>query len=132
MSELGTLTTAFPGIDPWFDLRDYLVNGWESIGTQTCAVAASNNLLFWSARLNGDSATSVIFMQDIPGHLRPPQNLPVPIYTSAGASYATANRNFGRLAVSPVAQELIPGWDMSGELILTGTIPRGAPVEEAS
>lgn len=132
MSDLGTLDTAFPGIDPWFDLRDYLVNGWESIGTQTCAVAASNNLLFWSVRLNGDSATSVIFMRDIPGHLRPPQNLPVPIYTSAGASYAIAYRSNGALSVPAAAQELIPGWDRSGELIVTGTIPRGAPVEEAA
>lgn len=127
MTDLGTLNTAFPTIDPWFDLRPCLVNGWTAIGTQTCGVSAMHNLLYWSMRLNGDSASSSLFIREIPGNLRPPQNLPVTAYTSAGATYAIIQRSAGSIYFDAGGNALIPGWDRSGELIITGFTPRGRP-----
>ncbi len=71
--DLPTLATAYPGLHPWVDLRDCLVNGWEALGPQTCGVSAQPNMLAWSMRLIGDNSTSRTFMADLPVNLRPPQ-----------------------------------------------------------
>lgn len=128
MTELGLLNTKYPDSNPWFDLRPFLVNGWESFGTQGCGVSAHPNLLFWSMRLRGDSAFSNIFMDAIPENLRPPQNLPIAIFTPFGSSFCIAQRSSGRLYVDANGMAVIPGWDRKGELTVTGVTPRGTEV----
>lgn len=128
MTELNRLNTAYPDNNPWFDLRPYLVNGWRALGTQTCGVSAAPNLLYWSMRLIGDDSTSTIFMDSIPENLRPPQNLPITVFTRVGVSYVLLYRTNGRFAFDTVGRNLLPGWDKTGELTLTGVTPRGTPV----
>lgn len=129
MTELAILNTAYPDNDPWFDLRPFLVNGWTSLGTQTCGVAALPNLLIWNMRLIGDDSTSTIFMRDVPANLRPPQNLPVTAITSQGSTFCHVNRGTGILNVPFSALSAIGGtWDRQGELTITGVTPRGTHV----
>lgn len=128
MSELSRLNVAYPDNNPWFDLRPYLINGWKSYGSQGCGMSAMPNLLFWSMRLVGDNATSTIFMDAIPPNLRPPQNLPIAIFTPFGSSFCIAQRSTGRLYVDTNGLAVIPGWDRKGEMTVTGVTPRGTPV----
>lgn len=127
MTELALLNTAYPDNNPWFDLREYLVNGWRSAGSQTCGVSALPNLLFWSMRLVGDDATSNQFMAGIPLALLPPQNLPLPIYMPVGAAYCYVNRTSRLISYSSNTMAWLPLWDRKGELIVTGMTPRGLP-----
>lgn len=128
MTELGLLNTAYPDSNPWFDLRPYLVNGWTALGSQTCGLSVAPNLLYWSMRLIGDNSTSSIFMDAIPESYRPPQNLPIAIFTKAGSSFCIAQRSTGRLYVDSNGLAVIPSWDRSGEMTVTGVTPRGTPV----
>lgn len=127
MTELALLNTAYPDNNPWFDLRPYLVNGWLSLGSQTCGVAAQPNLLIWSMRLIADKSTSWIFMDGIPGNLRTPQNLPIAIFTPSGASYCLAYRSNGRMLIDAGGLAVLGNWDRKGEMTVTGVTPRGTP-----
>ena len=128
MAELAVLDTLYPDTNPWFDLRPYLVNGWRSLGTQTCGVAAAPNLLFWSMRLLGNESTSWIFMDALPENLRPPQNLPITAFTPLGVSYCLLYRSAGRFSFDTTGRNLTNGWDRKGELTITGVTPRGTLV----
>lgn len=129
MTELGTLNTAYPDSNPWFDMRPYLVNGWVSAGASTCGITVLPNLIFYSMRVVGDNATSDTVMSGIPGNLRPAQSYPVPALHRLGASYITAQRGSGMLFFNNAGLALLgPTWDRSGELAITGAVPRGTPV----
>ncbi len=128
MSDLSTLNTAYPDVHPWIDLRGFLVNGWTSLGTQTCGVSAHPNLLFWSMRLIADDSTSVVFIDGLPENLRPPQNLPVAIFTPAGSSFCLVQRSTGRLYLDQNGLAVIPDWDRTGQMTVTGVTPRGTAV----
>ncbi|MGP4995561.1 hypothetical protein [Glutamicibacter ardleyensis] len=128
MSDLAILNTAYPDANPWFDLRPYLANGWTAVNSQSCGMAAEPNLLIWSMRLRGDSSSSWIFMDGIPGNLRPPVNVPIAIVTPAGSSFALIYRNNGSLAVDADGREPLGAWDRSGVLTVFGVTPRGTPV----
>lgn len=128
MTELALLNTAYPDANPWFDLRPYLVNGWESLNAQTCGVYADRNLLVWNMRLRGDNSSNFIIASGIPGNLRPPVNMPVSIITPVGSSFALIYRGNGSIALDGAGREPLGTWDRSGDLTLFGVIPRGAPV----
>lgn len=128
MTELALLNTAYPDNNPWFDLRPYLVNGWRSLGSQTCGVSAQPNLLIWSMRLIADDSTSFAFMDSLPENLRPPMNLPIAIFVPTGASHCEVNRNAGLISVTARGQAVLDGWDRKGEMTVTGVTPRGTPV----
>ncbi|WP_413456083.1 hypothetical protein ACLQ8T_06280 [Glutamicibacter sp. FR1] len=127
MTELGTLNTAYPDTNPWFDLRPLLVNGWRSVGSQTCGVSVLPNLLIWSIRLIGDDATSYNFIDGLPNEIRTPQDIPIPIITPKGSTYCMVYRNVGRITINSPALAVIGGWDRKGELVVAGVTPRGTP-----
>lgn len=125
---LGTLDTAYPNLDPWFDLRPFLANGWRSLNSQTCGVYAAGNLLIWSMRLLGADSTNFIIATGIPENLRPAVNMPVSIITPVGSSFALIYRGNGSIALDAAGREPLGTWDRSGDLTLFGVIPRGPAV----
>lgn len=67
MTELAPLTSQpFPDSKPFFDVRDYLTNGWVSAGTQTFAVRPDGNVFDFIIRVRGDSATGIYIAENIP------------------------------------------------------------------
>lgn len=60
----------YPNVNPFLDIRPYLINGWRAAGTQTFSVISLGNALLLSMRVFGDEATSAQIADGIP--LRPP------------------------------------------------------------
>lgn len=119
MSELATLNTAFPSVDPWFDLRPYLINGWTSLGGQTFGMGVMHNSLMISARLIADEATSWQIATAIP--LRGPQNMPFSATLDGVPVTVELRRSDGILLVNSRGRPS----QRAGELTISGVIPRG-------
>lgn len=129
MTELGLLNTAYPGANPWFDLRPYLVNGWESLSSQTCGVMVSPNSLSFSIRVVGTNATHDTFMQGLPNSLRGIANSPLSVFLDTGVTLCDLQASSGNMRFIGKSLALVGGTVTgSGTMNVMGVIPRGTPV----
>lgn len=119
---LTPLNTAFPLIDPWLDLRSYLVQGWRSLGSQTFGMGVLHNSLMISARLIADDATSWRIADGLP-HVGP-QNLPISANLDGVPITVELQRSTGNLYLSAPYRQMA----LAGELTISGVIPRGTEV----
>lgn len=122
MTGLQTLNTAYPSIEPWFDLRPYLINGWTSLGGQTFGIGVTPNSLMITARLIADQATSWFVAEGIP--FRGPQNMPISATLDGVPVTTELRRSDGILLVNSRGRPS----DRVGELTISGVIPRGTTV----
>lgn len=106
--DLPVISQPYQDSMPFFDIRQYLVNGWVSAGTHTFAVRPYGNALDLMLRVRGDNATSSAIAEGIPispayavrfqGH-----------YSETGESVWISMSGVGRLVVSGLGNGPIPG-----------------------
>lgn len=106
--DLPVISQPYPDSMPFFDIRQFLVNGWASAGTHTFAVRPDGNALDLMLRVRGDNATSSAIAEGIPispayavrfqGH-----------YSETGESVWISMSGVGRLVVSGLGNGPIPG-----------------------
>lgn len=106
--DLPAISQPFPDALPFFDIRQFLANGWTSAGAYTFAVRPDGNALDLMLRVRGDNATSSAIAEGIPispaygvrfqGH-----------YSETGESVWISMSNVGRLVVSGLGGGPFPG-----------------------
>ncbi|MDZ5076725.1 hypothetical protein [Nesterenkonia sp. HG001] len=127
MSDFPLITTPYPSLHPALDISSLLVNGWTERFPQNVSVGVTPNVLFYNFRLVADDATNWIFMEGLPPELRPPQNLHVTALTPVGATLALVRASDGAFMIPSLGRNALdPPWDRTGELTVTGAVPRGA------
>lgn len=56
----------YPAVNPFLDIRPYLINGWRAAGSQTFSVIPSGNTLTLSMRVFGDQAMGSQIAEGVP------------------------------------------------------------------
>lgn len=94
--DLRPIVQPFPDARPFYDIREFLVNGWASVSNETFAVRPDGNALDLMLRVRGDNATSSNIAQDIP--FAPPYTVRFPAYFDGTMRWVILDQ-LGRLAV---------------------------------
>ena len=106
--DLPPVSQPFPDSLPFFDVRQFLVNGWTSAGVRTFAIRPDGNALDLMLRVRGDNANGFYVAEGIP--IFPPYVVRFQgYYSETGGSVWLAFNNAGGLSVSGLGGGPFPG-----------------------
>lgn len=106
--DLPAISQPYPDSLPFFDIRQFLVNGWTSAGVHTFAVRPDGNALDLMLRVRGDNATGSYIAEGIP--VLPPYVVRFQgHYSETGESVWLAFNNAGGLVVTGIGLAPFPG-----------------------
>lgn len=106
--DLPAISQPFPDARPFYDIRQFLVNGWTSAGAHTFAVRPDGNALDLMLRVRGENATGFYIAEGIP--IRPAYVVRFQgHYSQTGQAVWLAFNNAGGLVVNGLGNGPFPG-----------------------